>query len=93
MLNEEDILFRKSILDISCKGKTLFNQKQSALLEEFTFPKLKLLQTEGLVKYDSTGVVVTKQGHYFMRNICSAFDMYLHRNKRISATPVFSKAI
>ncbi|MCW3089326.1 MAG: hemN [Ferruginibacter sp.] len=84
ILNEEDILFRKNILDISCKGKTSFTDKQSSLLEQYTFPELALFAAEDLVKYDKAGVEVTKQGHFFMRNICSAFDMHFQRNKAIA---------
>jgi oxygen-independent coproporphyrinogen III oxidase len=31
------------------------------------------------------------QGHYFIRNVCSAFDLYL--NKDITGKQIFSKAI
>jgi oxygen-independent coproporphyrinogen-3 oxidase len=93
ILNEEDQLFRQSILDISCKGETVFNSKQSGLLEQFTFPELETFAEEGLVKYNTTGLQVTRQGHHFIRNICSAFDMHLHRVKARVDYPLFSKAI
>ena len=92
-LNKEDRLFRKNILDISCKGETIFNHKQSALLEQFTFPELESFAKENLVKYDKSCLHVTEQGHPFIRNICSAFDMHLHRVKSINHSPSFSKAI
>ncbi|MEO7766119.1 MAG: radical SAM protein [Ferruginibacter sp.] len=81
ILSDEDILFRKNILDISCRGKTTFSEKQFFLLEQYTFPQLALFAAEDLVRYDKTGAEVTKQGHFFMRNICSAFDMHLQRNR------------
>jgi len=92
-LTEEDIVFRKNILDISCKGSTTFNKEQQQTLEEFTFPVLDLLKADGLVEYDKNGLKVTKQGHYFIRNICSAFDMYIQRNNASFNKPIFSKAI
>jgi len=92
-LTEEDIVFRKNILDISCKGSTTFKKEQQQALEEFTFPVLDLLKADGLVEYDNNGLKVTKQGHYFIRNICSAFDMYIQRNNTSFNKPVFSKAI
>jgi len=35
---------------------------------------------------------VTPQGHNFLRNICSAFDLYLRRSAK-DGKNVFSKAI
>lgn len=85
--NEEDQLFRKNILDISCKGKTSFDEKQDALLEEFTFPKLAALAADELITYDSKRLEVTPRGHYFIRNICSAFDLHLLRRKSLQSSP------
>jgi oxygen-independent coproporphyrinogen-3 oxidase len=93
ILNEEDKLFRKNILDISCKGKTTFTEAQAALVKEFSFPQLALLAADGLVTYDEKGLELTPQGHYFIRNVCSAFDLHLQRNKTPANNPVFSKAI
>ncbi|MEP7109117.1 MAG: oxygen-independent coproporphyrinogen III oxidase [Ferruginibacter sp.] len=84
ILNEEDALFRKNILDISCRGKTSFGEKQSSLLEQYIFPKLALLAFDGLVSYDMAGLEVSRLGHFFIRNICNAFDIHSHRAKIIS---------
>lgn len=92
-LSEEDILLRRNILDISCKGSTTFSASQLELLEEFTFPELELLKEDGLLEYDKHGFKVTNLGHHFIRNICSAFDMYIQRNKSTLNKPIFSKAI
>ena len=93
ILTEEDHLFRKNILDISCKGKTSFDEKQLPLLNQYTFKLLSTFASEGLVKFDKTGVELTTQGHSFIRNICSAFDMHLHRNTTVTGKTIFSKAI
>jgi oxygen-independent coproporphyrinogen-3 oxidase len=94
VLNKEDTLFKKSILDISCKGATTFHKDQLALLEEYTFPQLRLLKEDGLVTYDNVGARVTELGHYFIRNICSAFDLHLQRSKQEKVEKLsFSKAI
>jgi len=92
-LSEEDLLFRKNILDISCKGSTTFHPDQKHLLEQYTFPQLDLLVKDGLINYSREGLTVTSHGHYFIRNICSAFDLYLQRNKPSIDKPIFSKAI
>jgi len=93
-LTEEDLLFRKNILDISCKGSALFLPKQMQSLREHTFPQLDALKSDGLITYDESGLQVTETGHYFIRNICSAFDLYLHKTNHVtSLQTTFSKAI
>lgn len=92
ILSEEDKLFRKNILDICCKGRTSFADDQLTLLEQYTFPELKILETDGLIKYDSAGLEVTPQGHFFTRNICRAFDLHVHR-KDIEEKAIYGEAI
>ncbi|WP_162944674.1 oxygen-independent coproporphyrinogen III oxidase [Flavisolibacter nicotianae] len=92
VLSEEDIAFKKYILDISCKGATTFGNNHLALLKAYTFPKLDALAADGLVEWNSLGVRLTEQGHFFIRVVCSAFDLYLQRGEQ-SAKPIFSKAI
>jgi len=93
ILNEEDSIFRKHILNISCSGRTKFKLRELPLLQEFTFPVLKALQQDGLVLFDDEICTVTPKGQYFIRNICSAFDLYLQRNAKHSQKPVYSKAM
>ena len=90
-LTEEDEAFRKYIMDISCKGETVFLPRHLPLLEEFTFPKLEELQRDGLIEWNRQGLSVTEQGHFFIRNICSAFDLHLLRSQ--PHRTVFSQAI
>ena len=91
-LSDEDLAFRKYILDVSCKGATRFKPEHLPTLQAFTFPVLADLAKDGLLTWDSTGMKLTTQGHYFIRNVCSAFDLYLNRGKT-SEKPIFSKAI
>ena len=76
-LNKEDRLFRKHILDIMCKGSTWLNMEDPDTLLTYTFPELKKLQNDGLIKWEGNLVKVTKTGHSFLRNICRAFDIHL----------------
>jgi oxygen-independent coproporphyrinogen-3 oxidase len=92
-LNDEDIAFRKYIKDVSCKGVTKFEAADLALLKEYSFPQLDSLVADGLVKYDDRGLELTEEGHYFIRNVCSAFDLYLQRDRTFLSKPTFSKAI
>ena len=91
-LSEEDIAFRKYILDISCQGATRFHPSHLPLLKSITFPKLDQFVTDGLVEYDSHHLTLTAEGHYFIRNICSAFDLYLQKGSS-PGQQTFSKAI
>jgi len=91
-LSDEDEAFRRYILDIICKGEVSFSGKYLPLLEQYTFPLLEQLQKDDLIIWDKYGLTVTPQGHNFLRNICSAFDLYLHRGSKDTKN-VFSKAI
>jgi oxygen-independent coproporphyrinogen-3 oxidase len=93
LLSEEDLAFRKYILDISCRATTTFQEEHLPLLREYTFPKLKALADDGLLIWSEGGMELTPQGHYFIRNICSAFDLHLLRNASSEEKPLFSKAI
>lgn len=91
-LNEEDVAFRKYILDIGCNGKTSFKKEHLGLLKEFSFKQLENLAKDNLVQWDETGATVTEPGSHFIRNICKAFDLHLLRNQQ-ETMPMFSKAI
>jgi oxygen-independent coproporphyrinogen III oxidase len=91
-LTDEDVAFRKYILDVSCQGKTTFQLKHMDILKTYTFPELTRLKEDGLVEWDVTGLQVTPLGRHFIRNICRAFDLHLLRSA-IDEKPVFSKAI
>jgi oxygen-independent coproporphyrinogen-3 oxidase len=91
-LSKEDETFRQYILEIICKGEVAFSEKHLPLLEQYTFPLLEELEKDHLVVWDKYGLIVTPQGHNFLRNICSAFDLYLRRSTK-DGKNVFSKAI
>lgn len=92
-LDEEDVAFRKYILNISCEGKTNFYAANLPALKEYSFPELEKLAADGLVEWNEEHVQVTELGRHFIRNICSAFDLHLLRNQTESGRPMFSKAI
>ncbi|HET9057757.1 MAG TPA: oxygen-independent coproporphyrinogen III oxidase [Chitinophagaceae bacterium] len=92
-LDEEDVSFRKYIFNISCKGKTEFNSRDLPVLKEYCFPELKKLEADKLVEWDEKHVELTDLGKHFVRNVCSAFDLYLLRNKIESGKTMFSKAV
>ncbi|MFI5222039.1 MAG: oxygen-independent coproporphyrinogen III oxidase [Bacteroidia bacterium] len=93
-LNEEDVSFKKYILDMACSGKTFFKPEHKVLLEKFSFPELKILEEDGLVKWNETGAELTSTGRNFLRNVCRAFDLHLLRSPASENTkPRFSKGV
>ncbi len=92
-LSEEDIAFRQYIKDIACKGHTVFNPLHLPLLKQYCFPALAALVADDLVNYDDNQLTLTETGHYFIRIVCSAFDLYLQRNASLPYHQAFSKAI
>ena len=91
-LNDEDISFRKYILNIICQGFTKINSADLPVLREICFPELEKLKADGLIEWNEKEVIVTSLGRHFLRNISSAFDLHLQRNKH-ETKPLFSKAI
>lgn len=93
-LTDEDLLFRRYILDISCKGETVFDPKHIMLLERHSFPRFALLEADGLIEWSRSGLKLTPTGHFFIRNVCAAFDLYLLRETENTTAPQkFSNAI
>lgn len=92
-LSDEDLVFKKYILDISCNGLAVFEQKSIDMLKPFVFPELERLSKDGLISWNESGLRVTSLGRNFIRNICSAFDLHMLRSKSAADIPKFSKAI
>lgn len=87
----EDIILRKFILDISCKGKIdvegMKQLSQTDILENLTD-----FQSDGILEFTENGLIVTDIGRMFIRNVCSAFDQRMRLQNR-DVNRVFSKAI
>jgi oxygen-independent coproporphyrinogen-3 oxidase len=47
--------------------------------QELIFEKLQEPLKDGLIVLNDNSVTVLPQGRPFIRNICMAFDLYLHR--------------
>ncbi len=92
-LTKEDLTFRQYILDISCMGKTVFHAEDLPELIKYSFPELKKLEQDGLLKWNEKGLEVTETGLHFIRNICAAFDLHLLRSNINTGSPLYSKAI
>lgn len=91
-LNDEDLAFRKYILDLSCHGKTTLDPQHMDVLGSYTIPELEKLEIDGLVERNGYEIEITNLGRNFIRNICSAFDLHLLRSKA-NAGRTYSNAI
>lgn len=91
-LTEEDMIIRKHILDIMCKGQTCwdFNEEPSYALFE-GLERIQDLADDGLVEISANCLHVTPKGKHFLRNICMALDARLWADK--PETQLFSMAI
>ncbi|HCW07979.1 MAG TPA: oxygen-independent coproporphyrinogen III oxidase [Cytophagales bacterium] len=90
--DEEDLVYRKHILDLMCKGNTTLDvEKMDGAFLNSVQEKLQLMQGDGLVKLEGSSIAVTEQGNTFIRNICSALDARMW--KKSNFEKMFSKAI
>lgn len=92
ILSQEDLILRRHILNIMCRGKTSWkneNEQCEAVYE--ALERLQEMESDGLVAIYPYCLRVTKKGKAFIRNICMSFDARLWR--KIPQTEIFSKVI
>lgn len=92
ILNEEDLVIRRHILNLMCRFETTWDYNQ-LYFEELPFILLKLseMETDGLVEISNKKLTVTEAGKPFIRNVCMAFDVLLQRSK--PETELFSMTV
>jgi len=92
VLNDEDLVIRKHILELMCLSETSFRDDK---LNYFTTNDIKArlddFLSDNLIAIDGQDISITDQGKPFLRNICMAFDLKLWRNK--PETQLFSMTI
>ncbi len=80
LLNDEDLIFRKHILNLMCRFETYWDSDEFGKeQQELIFEKLQEPLKDGLIVLNENSLTVLPQGRPFIRNICMAFDMYLQR--------------
>ncbi|WP_417860281.1 oxygen-independent coproporphyrinogen III oxidase [Winogradskyella sediminis] len=92
ILNTEDLIIRKHILNLMCNFETQW-EDEALVFKELpeVLIKLKEFELDGLLQFESKKVIVTEKGKAFIRNICMAFDLLLQRTK--PETQLFSMTI
>ena len=82
ILNAEDLVIRKHILNLMCQFNTTWHDKEHHFDElPDVLIKLKEMEKDCLVEISSKDIKVTDKGKPFVRNICMAFDLLLQRSK------------
>lgn len=92
VLTHDDLVLRKHILNVMCKGHTDWKKSANhspALFEGFE--RLKPLAADGLVYLYPFGIKVTPLGERFLRNICMALDARLWAD--LPQSQLFSMAV
>lgn len=92
ILNQEDLIIRKHILNLMCHFATSWEniKMQFAEIQE-VINKLSEMEKDNLIKISKNHIEITDQGKPFVRNVCMAFDLRLQRN--IPTTKLFSMTI
>ncbi len=92
LLNEEDLVIRKHVLNIMCSLQTSWTTAELQFSDlPQTLEKLQELEQDGILTINQQQLQVKPEGIPFIRNICMAFDWRMLRNK--PQTQLFSMTI
>ena len=95
-LSRDDLVRRTVIMALMCQGSVLFESVELSHLVDFKqyfapeMEALAVMQDQGLLTIDDTGVHVTELGWFFVRGVAMVFDKYLQADKNRTR---FSKII
>ncbi|PRX50601.1 oxygen-independent coproporphyrinogen III oxidase [Salegentibacter salegens] len=92
ILNEEDLVIRKHILNLMCRLETNWAAPED-YFEELpeVLIKLREMEADGLVTFSKNGLTIPEKGRAFIRNICMAFDLRMQAQK--PNTQLFSMTV
>ena len=91
ILNEEDLIVRRHILNLMCQLETTFDIQNSFPELENAFEMLKEMEKDELVEIHDNQIKITEKGRAFTRNVAMVFDLRMMRNK--PETRIFSMTI
>ncbi|MDM1503376.1 oxygen-independent coproporphyrinogen III oxidase [Myroides marinus] len=81
ILNEEDLIIRKHILNLMCSLETDLEDDLNKIDFNPVLEELKELETDELIQIKDYKIKITKKGRAFVRNVCMALDLRLQKNK------------
>lgn len=91
ILNDEDLLMRRHILNLMCQLETTFDPQNSLPELENAFEMLKEMENDELVEIHGNTIKITEKGRAFTRNVAMVFDFRMMRNK--PETRIFSMTV
>ncbi|MDQ0594600.1 oxygen-independent coproporphyrinogen-3 oxidase [Chryseobacterium ginsenosidimutans] len=91
ILNQEDLIVRRHILNLMCQLETTFDINNSFPELENAFEMLKEMEKDELVEIHEHQIKITEKGRAFTRNVAMVFDLRMMRNK--PETRIFSMTI
>ena len=80
ILTEEDKIIRQHILHLMCRSETNWKHPNSSFesLPEVII-KLDEMVLDGIINQSNSSIKIPELNRVFLRNICMAFDLRLHR--------------
>ena len=92
ILNNEDLIIRRHILNLMCQFNTSWEDAamQFEGIQE-VLARLSEMQSDGLLQITNDSITVPDEGKPFIRNICMAFDLRLQR--KMPNTKIFSMTV
>ncbi len=92
ILNSEDLIIRKHILNLMCQFQTSWSSPHLFLdeLSEIA-SELEEMEVDGLIEINLHTLKITNKGKPYVRNVCMAFDLLLQRKK--PETRLFSMTV
>jgi len=92
LLNTEDLVIRRHILNLMCQLYTSWEDKKMQLPEMTEIvQRLKEMESDGLIHLEKNRIQVSEKGRPFVRNIAMAFDLRMIRHQ--PETRVFSMTV
>ena len=92
ILNEEDLIIRRHILNIMCHLETSWQDEKTNLQEiPQIIQRLEEMKNDGLISLENKHLTVTEKGRIFVRNIAMAWDLRMIRHE--PETRIFSMTI
>ncbi|MEY8019297.1 oxygen-independent coproporphyrinogen III oxidase [Muriicola sp. SD30] len=80
ILSEEDLVIRRHILNLMCRLETSWEDPSLKFDDlDLVLDHLKEMEIDGLVDTNYNQLSVTEAGRPFVRNVCMAFDLLMHR--------------
>jgi oxygen-independent coproporphyrinogen-3 oxidase len=92
ILDDEDLIIRKHILNLTCEFETSWGN-ESLYFKEIpaVISDLKEMENDHLIVIEENKIKITEAGRPFVRNICMAFDLHLKRKS--PETNLFSMTV